>query len=121
MGYSLGRFDISTDAIHGDRSQGEREDALNNFRTGRSTVLIGTDVCARGIDIPKIEYVIQYDLPENIDDYVHRIGRSARAGNKGTAIAFVSRRDRIIPDLIDELENADQEVPRWLKQMSSGG
>jgi len=114
-------FDITTDAIHGDRSQGEREEALNNFRTGKSMVLIGTDVCARGIDIPKIEYVIQYDLPTNIDDYVHRIGRSARAGNKGTAIAFVTPRDRIIAELVDELENADQECPRWLKQMSRGG
>lgn len=112
---------IKADAIHGDKSQYEREQALANFREGKTQVLIGTDVCARGIDIPKIETVIQYDLPSNIDDYVHRIGRSARAGNKGTAIAFVTRKDGICADLCDILKDAKQEVPDWLREYGRRG
>lgn len=81
---------VNATSIHGDRSQTEREMALHNFRCGRCPVLVATDVAARGLDIPNVMHVINYDLPNNIDDYVHRIGRTGRAGNHGTAIAFVN-------------------------------
>ncbi len=73
---------------HSDRFQREREEALRDFKTGRSRVLVATSVAARGLDIPKVKHVVNYDLPQNIDEYVHRIGRTGRIGNKGLATAF---------------------------------
>ncbi|WP_010137933.1 DEAD/DEAH box helicase [Oceanicola sp. S124] len=75
-------------SIHGNKSQGQRDRAIKAFRDGTITVLVATDVAARGIDIPGVAYVINYDLPEVPDNYVHRIGRTARAGREGEAIAF---------------------------------
>ncbi len=75
-------------SIHGNKSQGQRDRAIKAFRAGETTVLVATDVAARGIDIPGVAYVINYDLPEVPDNYVHRIGRTARAGREGEAIAF---------------------------------
>ncbi|KAG2252258.1 hypothetical protein Bca52824_082394 [Brassica carinata] len=74
--------------IHGDRSQQEREMALRSFKTGRTPILVATDVAARGLDIPHVAHVVNFDLPNDIDDYVHRIGRTGRAGNSGLATAF---------------------------------
>jgi ATP-dependent RNA helicase RhlE len=75
-------------SIHGNKSQGQRDRAIKAFRDGSITVLVATDVAARGIDIPGVAYVINYDLPEVPDNYVHRIGRTARAGREGEAVAF---------------------------------
>ena len=75
-------------SIHGNKSQGQRDRAIKAFRQGDVTVLVATDVAARGIDIPGVSYVINYELPETPDNYVHRIGRTARAGREGEAIAF---------------------------------
>ncbi len=77
-------------SIHGNKSQGQRDRAIKAFRAGEITTLVATDVAARGIDIPGVAYVINYDLPEVPDNYVHRIGRTARAGREGKAIAFCS-------------------------------
>ncbi len=77
-------------SIHGNKSQGQRDRAIKAFRAGEVTTLVATDVAARGIDIPGVAYVINYDLPEVPDNYVHRIGRTARAGREGEAIAFCS-------------------------------
>lgn len=77
-------------SIHGNKSQGQRDRALKAFREGELTVLVATDVAARGIDIPSVRYVYNYDLPNVADNYVHRIGRTARAGRDGTAIAYCS-------------------------------
>lgn len=74
-----------------DRFQQEREEALRDFRSGRSRVLVATSVAARGLDIPKVKHVVNYDLPNNIEEYVHRIGRTGRIGNKGMATAFFDR------------------------------
>lgn len=71
-----------------DRFQREREEALQDFRSGRSRVLVATSVAARGLDIPKVKHVVNYDLPNSIEEYVHRIGRTGRIGNKGVATAF---------------------------------
>ncbi|QQA41933.1 DEAD/DEAH box helicase [Pelagovum pacificum] len=75
-------------SIHGNKSQGQRDRAIKAFRDGTITTLVATDVAARGIDIPGVSYVVNYDLPEVADNYVHRIGRTARAGREGEAIAF---------------------------------
>lgn len=77
-------------AIHSDLSQRERNRALDNFRKGNTSILVATDVLARGIDVSDVEHVINYDLPDTPDDYIHRIGRTARAGKAGDAISFVS-------------------------------
>ena len=77
-------------SIHGNKTQGQRDRAIKGFRDGRTTVLVATDVASRGIDIKGVTYVINYDLPEVPDSYVHRIGRTARAGREGEAIAFCS-------------------------------
>ncbi len=74
--------------IHGNRSLGQRKDALEGFKTGKYRVLVATDIAARGIDVTNIELVLNYDLPQNAEDYVHRIGRTARAGSGGHAISF---------------------------------
>ncbi|MBF9026710.1 DEAD/DEAH box helicase [Rhodobacterales bacterium FZCC0188] len=75
-------------SIHGNKSQGQRDRAIKQFRVGEITVLVATDVAARGIDIPGVAYVVNYDLPDVPENYVHRIGRTARAGREGEAIAF---------------------------------
>jgi len=111
-------------SIHGDKSQREREDALKSFKAGRTPVMIGTDVASRGLDIPNVTQVINFDLPTNIDDYVHRIGRTGRAGNTGAALAYVNERNSgIVRDLYELMEENDQELPAWFKSMQaySGG
>jgi ATP-dependent RNA helicase RhlE len=86
---------IPSNAIHGNKSQGQRERALSLFRTGDVKVLIATDIAARGIDIPGVSHVVNFDLPDVPEQYVHRIGRTARAGADGQAIAFCSPDERI--------------------------
>ena len=105
-------------SIHGDKSQREREDALRSFKRANTPVMVATDVASRGLDIPNVTQVVNYDLPTNIDDYVHRIGRTGRAGNTGSALSFVNEKNSgVISHLRDLLEENDQEVPTWLNQM----
>ena len=86
----LERDGINTQAIHSDRSQAEREQALSDFKEGRATALVATDIAARGLDIEQLPYVINYELPYTPEDYVHRIGRTGRAGMSGEAISFMA-------------------------------
>ena len=107
-------------SIHGDRTQREREQALESFRTGRTPILVATDVAARGLDISNVAHVINYDMPRDIDDYVHRIGRTGRAGNSGVATAFFNDKNRnLVRDLVVLLEEANQKVPTWLSNMNT--
>ncbi|ORY09268.1 P-loop containing nucleoside triphosphate hydrolase protein [Clohesyomyces aquaticus] len=109
-------------SIHGDRTQREREKALEMFRTGRCPILVATAVAARGLDIPNVTHVVNYDLPTDIDDYVHRIGRTGRAGNTGISTAFFNRGNRgVVRDLIDLLKEANQEVPSFLESIAREG
>lgn len=106
-------------SIHGDRSQREREYALETFRKGRTPILVATAVAARGLDIPNVTHVINYDLPSDIDDYVHRIGRTGRAGNTGLSTAFFNRNNRnIVRELVDLLREANQDLPAWLDSIA---
>ncbi|HSR71611.1 MAG TPA: DEAD/DEAH box helicase [Kiloniellales bacterium] len=84
----LDRAGVAAEAIHGNKSQGARQRALESFRNGRSRVLVATDIAARGIDVDGVTHVINYELPNVPEDYVHRIGRTARAGAAGAAISF---------------------------------
>ncbi|CAE7720794.1 DED1, partial [Symbiodinium sp. KB8] len=105
----LSRIGIRAAAMHGDKSQQQRFRALNAFKKGNTRVLIATDVAARGLDIDDIGLVINYDVPSNIDSYVHRIGRTGRAGREGYAISFVNGRDSgLLPDLKKLFEDNDQ-------------
>lgn len=109
-------------SIHGDRTQRERERALEMFRNGRCPILVATAVAARGLDIPNVTHVVNYDLPTDIDDYVHRIGRTGRAGNTGLSTAFFNRGNRgIVRDLIELLKEAHQEIPPFLESVAREG
>src|SRR5688500_15542304 len=106
----LVRDGINATAIHSDRSQGEREQALADFKAGRANVLVATDIAARGLDIEQLPYVVNYELPYTPEDYVHRIGRTGRAGLPGEAISLVAS-DEI--KLLVEIEKLlKREIPR---------
>ena len=91
---NLRAVDIHSHAIHGNKSQNNRERALEDFRSGRAPVLVATDIAARGIDVKEITHVINFDLPNIPESYVHRIGRTARAGREGIAISFCDSEER---------------------------
>merc|ERR1711879_845559 len=116
--YSLLRAGISADCIHGDKSQMQRDDTMNKFRNGYTRVLVATDVVARGIDIRDIRVVINYDMPTNIEDYVHRIGRTGRAGDQGVSLAYVTQTDlgSLGKDLQKLLTRSGQPVPDFIQQ-----
>ena len=90
----LKKSGIKSEAIHGDKSQGQRQRALSNFKAGAIRVMVATDIAARGIDIQELEIVINYDLPDVAETYVHRIGRTGRAGHLGTAVTFCSEEEQ---------------------------
>ncbi|KAL0213407.1 hypothetical protein RCL1_007033 [Eukaryota sp. TZLM3-RCL] len=114
----LSRQGFNANSIHGDRDQREREDALRAFRTGVTPILVATDVASRGLDIPNVSHVINYDMPNDIEDYVHRIGRTGRAGNVGISTSFVSEKNRnLFERLRSILEEANQEIPSWFNDM----
>ncbi|KAL6455836.1 hypothetical protein MHYP_G00356870 [Metynnis hypsauchen] len=106
-------------SIHGDRSQRDREEALHHFRSGRCPILVATAVAARGLDICNVKHVINFDLPSDIEEYVHRIGRTGRVGNLGLATSFFNdKNSNITKDLLDILVEAKQEVPSWLESLA---
>jgi ATP-dependent RNA helicase RhlE len=90
----LQKCNIKSAAIHGNKSQNNRQNALNNFKNGSINVLVATDIAARGIDIDELRYVFNFDLPEVPETYVHRIGRSGRAGKEGISISFCDAEER---------------------------
>ncbi len=107
---ALERAEISARTIHGDKDQKEREQALGSFRSGKIKVLIATDVSARGIDIPNVEYVVNYDLPEKAENYVHRVGRTGRGTRRGTAVSFCSSVEKPVLDEIQLYLDREIEV-----------
>ena len=119
----LSSKEMSSTSIHGDRYQSQREEALKDFKKGTRSILIATQVAARGLDIKGVTHVINFDLPSEVDEYVHRIGRTGRVGNTGHAISFYdSEVDYgLAKDLVKILTDAKQEVPEWLTQAADGG
>ncbi|KAF2097226.1 hypothetical protein NA57DRAFT_66864 [Rhizodiscina lignyota] len=111
-------------SIHGDKQQNERDWVLNEFKTGKSPIMVATDVASRGIDVRDITHVLNYDYPNNSEDYVHRIGRTGRAGAKGTAITFFTADNaKQARDLISVLTESKQQIDPRLAEMArySGG
>ncbi|WP_370931027.1 DEAD/DEAH box helicase [Bartonella sp. DGB1] len=113
MSVRLSKDGYSSDAIHGDLRQNKRDRVINNFRNKKYRILVATDVAARGLDIPHIEHVINYDLPQCAEDYIHRIGRTARAGATGAALNLISAADKNKWNAIERLLNPD--APRSKK------
>ena len=99
---------ITAEAIHSDRSQNHRFRALRDFKASKIRVLVATDIAARGLDIPDVTHVINYDFPQQSDDYIHRIGRTGRAGSKGCALTFLATRDG------ERLEKLEKHIGRTL-------
>ncbi|UMM24190.1 hypothetical protein L5515_004545 [Caenorhabditis briggsae] len=119
LAYYLNRQNYQVVTIHGDLKQFEREKHLDLFRTGTAPILVATAVAARGLDIPNVKHVINYDLPSDVDEYVHRIGRTGRVGNVGLATSFFNDKNRnIARELMDLIVEANQELPDWLEGMS---
>jgi probable ATP-dependent RNA helicase DDX4 len=122
LGFYLLQKGYPSTTIHGDRLQSQREAALSEFKSGKSKIIVATSVAARGLDIEKVNYVLNYDLPQTIDEYVHRIGRTGRCGNVGKSISFFdpeSPNDRqLARSLVRILEQAKQDIPQWLRDIA---
>ncbi|MCJ8319000.1 MAG: DEAD/DEAH box helicase [Colwellia sp.] len=104
---------IKTQSIHGDKSQGARDKALADFKEGKTRALVATDVAARGIDILNLQYVINYELPYIAEDYIHRIGRTGRAGNKGLAISLLSPSEEWLLEAVEKVVDS-RLLQQWL-------
>jgi len=119
---AMARVDINSKTIHGDKTQTDRLTVMQDFKDGKTKVLIATDVSARGIDIPNVEYVVNYDIPDVAENYVHRVGRTGRGRNKGTAISFCSTEEKeylteiesILPAPINEIEIAKDDYSQTI-------
>lgn len=121
LAYTVGR-EFNAVAIHGDKRQQERDAALASFKQGRNPVLVATDVAARGLDVKDVAMVINYDFPNGVEDYVHRIGRTGRAGATGEAYTlFTSTDSKYARELSQVLSEAGQVVPPQLAEMARYG
>jgi len=107
---ALERTNIKSATIHGEKDQKDRTDVMNRFKSGEMNILIATDVSARGIDIADVHYVINYDLPEKSENYVHRVGRTGRGVKKGIAISFCSTEEKELLDAIQGFLNKKIEM-----------
>ncbi|XP_026275396.1 ATP-dependent RNA helicase p62 isoform X1 [Frankliniella occidentalis] len=109
-------------AIHGDKSQADRDAVLRSFRSGKIDILVATDVAARGLDVDDVKFVVNYDYPSNSEDYIHRIGRTGRSSKTGTSYAFFTQENsRQARDLVNVLKEANQVVSAELEGMASRG
>ena len=111
----LERHGVSSDRVHGNRSQPQRTQALADFKSGRTRVLVATDIAARGIDVEGLSHVVNFDVPNVPEDYIHRVGRTARAGATGQAITFVS------PEEMNELRAIERAVAKVLPRKTLDG
>jgi len=113
---------INCRCIHGDKTQQERDQTLEEFRDGRVPVLIATDVAARGLDVKDIRLVVNFDMPNTIEDYVHRIGRTGRAGAVGESVSFFTdKNSRMAKELVEILHEAGQQIPPALMSVAGSG
>merc|ERR1719352_1452206 len=116
------RSRIPAVAIHGDKDQRTRDMALADFKEKRVQVMVATDVAARGLDIKNVKMVVNFDPPNNAEDYVHRIGRTGRAGQKGEAYTFLKGSDsHIARQILQHMQKAGQQPPAALREVAGGG
>ena len=110
---------VESVSIHGGKDQEERNDAIQQFKAGHKDVLIATDIAAKGLDFPAIQHVINYDMPNEIENYVHRIGRTGRAGKTGVATTFINKScdETTLLDLKALLQEAKQRIPPVLMML----
>ena len=109
----------SAEAIHGNLRQSKRDRVIRGFRSGKNRILVATDVAARGLDIPLIQHVINYDLPQVPEDYIHRVGRTGRAGKEGSALTFLTNNDRSMWREIQKLINPNFKLEESFKRKSN--
>tara|TARA_Y100001001_G_scaffold149976_1_gene160251 strand:- start:1165 stop:2562 length:1398 start_codon:yes stop_codon:yes gene_type:complete len=121
MAVQLRRDGFTSEALHGDLRQNKRDQVMRNFRKMNFRILIATDIAARGLDVPHIEHVINYDLPQVAEDFIHRMGRTARAGAEGQAISFVSHQDGRKWHAIERLINPDAKPERSSGERKGSG
>merc|ERR1719192_736066 len=115
----LHREGFPVTSIHGDRTQREREEALRRFKCGQTPIIVATAVAARGLDIPNVKHVINFDMPGDVEEYVHRIGRTGRMGNLGLATSFFNEKNRnLTKDLVELIVESNQELPGWLEALA---
>jgi ATP-dependent RNA helicase DDX46/PRP5 len=108
-------------SLHGGKEQVDRDEAIKNFKSGDIPIIVATSVAARGLDVPQLKLVINYDAPNHMEDYVHRAGRTGRAGNTGTCITFITpEQDKFSVDIVRALEASKAFIPPELKNMSDG-
>lgn len=115
---TLGR-EFGAAAIHGDKRQQERDWVLRSFKENHTSILVATDVAARGLDIKDVECVINFDFPQGVEDYIHRIGRTGRAGKKGEALTLFTQEDgKYAKELVGVMRDAKQEIPGDLENLA---
>ena len=109
-------YGYGINCLEGDMDMGQRIRALDNFKQGRVNLLVASDVASRGLDIPEVSFVINFDMPNNIDVYVHRIGRTGRVGNKGNSLTLLCKDDRpIFRQIYNLLLKCKQKIPEFLQ------
>ena len=113
--YRIDQYGYGVVSLHGDKEMNERKYALEQFKSGKINLMVASDVASRGLDIPEVNYVINFDMPNNIDIYVHRIGRTGRVGNKGSSLTLLSLADRpIFRAIFQMLSKSNQKIPDFL-------
>jgi len=113
---AMDKLEIKCETIHGDKEQNDRLLVMKRFKAGEFKILIATDVSARGIDIPNVDFVVNYDLPEKPENYVHRVGRTGRADKKGIAVSFCSLDEKPLLEEIEEYIGKPVEIMNINKQ-----
>jgi len=122
LAYELQQDGLGAEAIHGDKDQWQRDEVLANFKSGVCSIMVATDVASRGIHVNDITHVLNFDMANNTEDYVHRIGRTGRAGKSGIAYTFITKRDsKKAPGLVKVLDAAGQVVSAALRKMAESG
>ena len=111
--------DISSMSIHSDKTQTERNYILNKFKKSKSGILVATDVASRGLDVSDIDIVINYDFPDDIESYIHRIGRTARGNKEGLALTYFTDDNKFMSRKLENvLKQSNQIVPEWLHELA---
>ena len=113
----LAKANYNTISIHGDKNHIKRQEAISKFSSGEIPILIATNIASRGIDFPNVSYIFNFDMPTNIDDYIHRSGRTGRCGNRGRAISIICSNSKpILTDLRNLLISLGQNTPNWFNE-----